>query len=226
MARKQIDLTGQKIGMLTVISRDFEEEAKRKSKTKLWKCVCSCENHTEVTMSQTTLLTESSLIRSCGCCRQPNPNYTFKKMTFEESQEWNELYQYVKRNILGYSDTQCLSNKMVLRLKGLAKGKLYANNKSVDNSNYSYKVILTTFKYCSPDIQRALSRKEFRDETHKFNYICAIIENNINTVLERMQVAKKMEERALNDDMSVATHKGAEYQRKTRKAPRGTDDLW
>lgn len=37
---------------------------------------------------------------------------------------------------------------------------------------------------------------------------------------------KEKEEKIANIDMSVATHKGAEYQRKTRKAPRGTDDLW
>ena len=75
-----------------------------------------------------------------------------KKMSKEESQDWENLYNYVKSNIMGYDENQALSKNMVLRLKGLLTGKFIENKNIKDISNYSYKTILTTFKYCYPDI--------------------------------------------------------------------------
>ena len=38
-----------------------------------------------------------------------------KKMSKEESQDWENLYNYVKSNIMGYDENQALSKNMVLR---------------------------------------------------------------------------------------------------------------
>ena len=51
------------------------------------------------------------------------------KMTENEKKAWDDLYEYVKYNILKYDDNQALSSYMVLRLKGLLSGKFIENSK-------------------------------------------------------------------------------------------------
>lgn len=145
-------------------------------------------------------------------------------MSKEESQDWEELYFYVK-NLMNYDENQALSRNMVLRLKGLLTGKFIENNNIKDNSNYSYKVILNTFKFCSSDINRALRTNNFHDEQHKFNYLLKIVEKNINTVYMRMRNAQKAKEEAKNTTIEAPIHTGAEFKPKEKKKDKFTD-LW
>lgn len=147
-----------------------------------------------------------------------------KKMSKEELQDWEELYIYVK-NLMNYDENQTLSRGMVLRLKGLLTGKFIENNNIKDNSNYSYKIILATFKYCSPSIQRALRTNNFQNEQHKFLYITKIVENNINNVYLRMKNAEKAKEEAKNTTIEAPTHTGAEFKPREKKKDKFAD-LW
>lgn len=147
-----------------------------------------------------------------------------KKMTAEEKAAWEALYYYVK-NLLGYDENQALSSTMVLRLKGLLTNKFIENNNIKDGANYSYEVILNTFKYCLPEIQRALRTGNFKDEQHRFNYILKIVEKNINTVYVRMKHFQKAKEEAKNITIETPTHTGAEFKPKEKKKDRFTD-LW
>ena len=70
-----------------------------------------------------------------------------KKMTEKEKKDWEALYMYVKI-LLGYDENQALSSTMVLRLKGLLTNKFIENNNIESTANYSYEVILNTFKFC------------------------------------------------------------------------------
>lgn len=145
-------------------------------------------------------------------------------MSKEESKDWEELYMYVK-NLMGYDDNQSLSKHMVLRLKGLLTGKFIENNNIKDNSNYSYKTILNTFKYCSLDIKNAFRSKSFKDESHKFNYALVVVEKNINTVYMRMKNVEKAKEEAKNMAIEAPTHTGAEFKPREKKKDKFTD-LW
>lgn len=147
-----------------------------------------------------------------------------KKMSKEELQDWEELYLYVK-NLMNYDENQALSRDMVLRLKGLLTGKFIENNNIKDNSNYSYKVILTTFKYCSQSIQKAIRTNNFQNEQHKFLYITKIVENNINNVYIKMRDAEKAKEEAKNMTVESPTHTGAEFKPRENKKDKFTD-LW
>lgn len=148
-----------------------------------------------------------------------------KKMTEKEKQDWDSLYSYVKSNIMGYDDNQALSSTMVLRLKGLLTNK-FIENKNIENSaNYSYEVILNTFKFCKPDIDRILRTNNFKDEMHKFNYILKIVEKNINTVYIKMKNIKKAKEEAKNMTIEAPMHTGAEFKPKENKKDKFTD-LW
>lgn len=153
-------------------------------------------------------------------------NMAKKKMTEKEKQDWEALYFYVK-NLLGYDENQALSSTMVLRLKGLLTNK-FIENKNIENSaNYSYEVILNTFKFCSSDIYKALRTNNFKDEMHRFNYILKIVEKNINTVYLRMKNVEKTKEEAKNTTIDTVNHTGAEYQRKTKETnSKLLNDLW
>lgn len=146
-------------------------------------------------------------------------------MTEEEKMAWDELYTYVRKNIMGYDDNQALSSTMVLRLKGLLTNKFMENNNIQSTANYSYDTILNTFKYSSIDIQRALRTNNFKDESHKFNYILKIVEKNINTVYVRMKNAEKAREEAKNTTIEAPVHIGAEFKPKEKKKDKFTD-LW
>lgn len=149
-----------------------------------------------------------------------------KKMTEKEKRDWEALYFYVK-NLLGYDENQALSSTMVLRLKGLLTNKFIENGNIKDGANYSYEVILTTFKYCSQSIQKALRTNSWTSESHKFNYMLKIVEGNINNVYMRMKNIQKTKEEAKNTTIDTANHTGAEYQRKTKETNNKLlNDLW
>lgn len=146
-------------------------------------------------------------------------------MTEEEKIAWDELYTYVRKNVMGYDDNQALSSAMVLRLKGLLTNKFMENNNIKSTANYSYETILNTFKYSSLDINKAMRTNSFKDESHKFNYILKIVEKNINTVYVRMKNVEKAKEEAKNITIEAPIHTGAEFKPKEKKKDKFTD-LW
>lgn len=151
---------------------------------------------------------------------------TRKHMSKQEKADWDELYEYVRTEVMGYDQNQSLSSEMVLRLKGLLSNKFMENNHIQDTASYFYKTVLNTFKYCSLDIQRGLSSNSFRDERHRFNYVLKIVESNLNTVYTRMKNAVKAEEKTQTMDVKTATHTGASYQRKTKETSSNLEELW
>ena len=149
-----------------------------------------------------------------------------KKMSEKELRDWENLYYYVK-NLLGYDENQALSNTMVLRLKGLLTNKFIENNAIESTANYSYEVILNTFKFCSPEISKALRTNNFKDEMHRFNYVLKIVEKSINTVYMKMKNVEKAKEEAEKATIDTANHIGADYQRKTKDVNNKLlNDLW
>ena len=148
-----------------------------------------------------------------------------KKMTEEEKIAWDELYTYVRKNIMGYDDNQALPSTMVLRLKGLLTNKFIENNNIQSTANYSYETILNTFKYSYLDINKALRTNNFKDEMHKFNYLLKIVEKNINTVYMRMKNVEKAKEEAKKMTIEAPAHTGAEFKPREKKKDKFAD-LW
>ena len=116
----------------------------------------------------------------------------YNGMTIQDKKDFNELYEYVKHNVMGYGDNFALDKQTVLRLRGLRYGKLYDNTKSNDVTNYPFSVVLYTFKACAPKIQKALNTKHFDSDQHKFNYIAKIVEDNLNDMYVRFKHAQKI----------------------------------
>lgn len=210
---------GSVIGKLTVLEQDVSQ------KKKSWKCRCDCGNIVTVTDSKLKYQTKNP--RMCDKCEKKKAQERVK-MTQDQIQEWNDLYEYVRQNVMGYAKNQVLPSNAAIRLQGLASGRFYANKKIKEKGQYSYRIVLMTFKYSNMDIQKAFKNKSFKDENHKFNYACAIVESNLNTVYNKMESQKRHDEDLLSRDFSYLDldHKGAEYKRRTEEPPPGCEDLW
>ena len=224
MAKKILDITNQIFGELVVL-----EKAEKGCHGKLrWKCRCNnCGN--EVVVNGSDL--KNNKIHSCGCIDEKNFKSIKKKkiyqpMTEQEKKEWDELYEYVRSEIMNMSSNQSLSRFMVVRLKGLLSGKFVENYNIENVAKYSLRTVINTFKYCSLDIKKAVTKKHFDTDEYKFNYIMTIVEKNIRTVDERMKFAKKKDDEFQSSIVESIVHDGASYQRKTKDVSSKFDDLW
>lgn len=138
-------------------------------------------------------------------------------MTKLEIEEWNELYEYVKKDILKYDDKLALPKNLVLRLKGLKNGKFMANKKTKALGDYSFKIILMTFKINKYEIVNALADKsKFKDESHMINYMMAIVEKKINDTYSRLNRLEKSQEKGENLEINTSENK-AVYKPKTKE---------
>ena len=141
-------------------------------------------------------------------------------MSPKEKADWDALYQYVRKSVLKYDENMALPKFMTLRLKGMTQGKFIVNDKTEEMANYSYELVLITFKFCNIEIQKALREVRFKDEQHKFNYIMRIVDANINDVYMRLkkkeEVKKEVEESANNPVDKYTHHVGVEYKPKEK----------
>lgn len=148
-------------------------------------------------------------------------------MTSIQKEQWDKLYHYVKKEILAYDDSQSIPSNLVLRLKGLTTGKYMENRNQEDKADYSYEIILYTFQICKQSIMKALANKTFDSETSKFNYICKIVENNINDVYLRVERSKKSNEETQSVSTEIFDYDGSSYQKKTEELKnKRLDELW
>lgn len=208
------NLINKRFGKLVVKNKSEDCISKNGRHYKQWLCKCDC--------GKTIILKEMVLKKSlsCGCEKTKK-----RVMSDNELKEWNNLYNYVKTNIMEYDNNQSLSAKMVLRLRGLANNKFIANNKVKSTANYSFDVILNTFKYCYPNIQKGLKGNSFKDENHKFAYVLKIVEGSLNTVYIKMRNAEKAKEGIENVDINISVYNGAEYKKKKNRNDKFSD-LW
>lgn len=149
------------------------------------------------------------------------------KMTEQEKIEWDELYQYVKKDILNYEDDMKLPRFLILRLYGLKDGKFMANNKIQPLASYTFNEILMTFKINKITITNALGNsRKFKDEKHKINYVMAIIEGKINDIAIRFRNIENSKEKGESIKVPINNNK-ADYTPKTKQNKNSLlDDLW
>jgi len=148
------------------------------------------------------------------------------KMSEQEIKEWDELYQYVKRDIFEYNSEK-LPNYMVLRLKGLKEGKFIANTKLVPMANYEFSHILYTFKANKMKIKQIVKSQDFKNEQHKFNTIMMIIEKEINDMVNRLRQVDKSKQKIEDMPIENIVHEGAEYKNnKPKKVSNELKELW
>jgi hypothetical protein len=148
------------------------------------------------------------------------------KLTQQEKLEWDELYQYVKKEILQYDKNQSIPPALVLRLKGLSTGKLIENKNISDKASYSFTIILYTFQIQKQVILSSIKNKEFKNESQKFSYICKIVENNLNDVYNRVIASEKSKSKTEEIKTDIIFNNGADYTKTETKKNKKLDSLW
>lgn len=139
------------------------------------------------------------------------------KMTKQEKIEWDELYEYIKKEILKYDDNLKLPKTLILRILGLKDGKFIANKKTQALGDYSFKIILMTFKINKYEIITALNdRSKFKDESHMINYLMSIIERKINDTYDRLKRLEQSQSKGEIVEIPDSENK-AEYKHKTKE---------
>lgn len=136
-------------------------------------------------------------------------------MTKEEKKELNDLLNYVKNNILYYSDTQKTPPFLKKKINELALGE--------DGVfNYTYKMILYSFMINKNRIEYAFNTKTFKTEKHKINYMMVVVANSMNDIKKKVNLNKKIQEQknqTLDDAQYLAEnnllHGRDNYVRKT-----------
>ena len=139
-----------------------------------------------------------------------------KKMSEEEKRDWNELCEYVKKEILKYGDDTKFPRFLALRLKGLANGQYIVNNNQKLQGKYTFYEIKITFMYCKQDILYGFSKNVFEDEKHKISYMMKIVESSLNTIRERLRSKQRQEERIASIEVNTE-EEIAEYKKKSKE---------
>ncbi len=137
----------------------------------------------------------------------------------KENKQWNELCEYVKKEILEYDDNMKFPKYLALKLQGIKRGEHIANNNHTENANYDDYTILCTFKLCKRKIVTYLRENErkIHDETHRINLIIKMIEPEINDVYLRIQRAKKSKSKVEHQTFDNQSNRNAGYVKKTKE---------
>lgn len=150
-----------------------------------------------------------------------------KKQNKKQDAEWLELCSWIEKNIFQYDDNQKLQKAACLVLRGLKHGQACANNKCEKYGDYSFKIILMTFKLYKNQILNSIANKNFEGERNKMSYICAIIKDKINDVNLRYINSQKSNENIEKINTDAITYKGVEYHKQNKDNNSNKfEDLW
>lgn len=140
------------------------------------------------------------------------------KLTEKEKNDWMNLCNYIKYEILEYDKTLKFPQQLALRLKGLSAGQFIINKKVQIQAEYSYETILLTFKICKSKIKNYLhdNSAKIKDENHKINIIMLFVEKEINDVALRIKEKEKFQNKISSLNLENQYHNGAEYKNNSK----------
>lgn len=139
------------------------------------------------------------------------PHLIGKKETQKELLDWDELYIYVKYHVLKYDVSQLLEPQIIQKIRELQTGRIYGNLRHQKTCDYSYSDILLTFKFCYFDISTSTRFKHFDNNVQKFAYICAIVKNNLNTVIDKRKAQEEADKNIGVSDIMLVNKDKPEY---------------
>ncbi|UDM72668.1 hypothetical protein [Vagococcus fluvialis] len=130
-----------------------------------------------------------------------------------ETDEWDELYQYVK--LLVYRQGVNLPKYFVHRLQGMRTGTFAAKgiNRKLLDRGYSYPTILKAFKFSKPTIVNTLQSQHFSDEKHRINMVMYIVNQNIAEIDRRIKnqesASKKLDSAIKSNELGEGREKAS-----------------
>lgn len=145
-----------------------------------------------------------------------------------ENSDWDDVYEYFRKDILGIDIKTPLDQHTVKRLLGLRLGTFYpsANNVRVLPRGYDFKTILYTLKFIKHKVTPLLSNSQFTDASHKTNFVMKFVVGEINDVYTRVQAQIKTNEKLIKDVAQVEKHDyHADFVRPERVKSTGKDNI-
>jgi len=139
------------------------------------------------------------------------------EMSEEEKEDWNDLYDYVRYEILDYKEGMQLSSYIRGKLQGLRTGDFTVKKGDIINEckGYPYNIVLMTFKIMKLSISTSVKNKTFNNDNHKFNYILKIIQNNINDIYKRYEEKQEGKRNLKNIKIDVPIENETEYKNRS-----------
>lgn len=133
-----------------------------------------------------------------------------KKLLSDENSDWDAVYQYFRKEILGLPPTVPLEAHTTKRLLGLRLGQYFpqGTNTRILPRGYDFKTILVTLKVVKAKIHVYLATTNFANNKHRIDGIMRFVTGEINDVYKRMELQKKSNEKLKQD---VATTKTVDY---------------
>jgi len=149
------------------------------------------------------------------CVPKYNEGLENTDMRKEENSDWDLVYKYFRKEVLGMDETLALGEHATKRLLGLRLGLYYpqAQNVRVLPRGYSYKTILITMKVVNPKVQAYLKTTNFVNFKHKIDGVMKFITGEIPDVQKRMDTQKKANEK-LDQEVAQPTF---DYKSRLRK---------
>ena len=144
----------------------------------------------------------------------------------KENIAWDNLYQYVRKEIFQYAPKQPLSSGQILILKSFRAGEMIRNGTviPINDEGFSYETILITFKLLKNQILKSIEKKNFESELGKTKYIAAIVSNHIMDVHKRIQYKKQQVDKIEEIKIEV---KDSNFQSSSNQNNKKLfDDMW
>lgn len=142
------------------------------------------------------------------------------KVGSEQKKQFNEIYDYVRYELLKYDKGMKLPNSFIYRLYGIACGRhsYRAPNKKIEEDMpivYPFPIILATLIKCKAKILHSFKTYAFNDENHRINYIFKVIEENINGTKMEYDRRQKEKEKLDNVDAERLSREVQSYNKQT-----------
>jgi hypothetical protein len=151
-----------------------------------------------------------------------------RELLSEENSDWDNVYKYFRREILGLQETTPLDQHTIKRLLGLRVGTYYpqSTNTRILPRGYSFPVILLTLKVVKAKVLQYISTTNFANNKHRIDGIMRFITSEINDVQKRVDMQKKSNEKLRNDEVKPLFDytQGLKRKEGKKKIRNGLDD--
>jgi hypothetical protein len=162
------------------------------------------------------------------CLLKYNEEIKNPELKREENNDWDKLYQYVKKEILDIKSKEGLDSHLTKRLLGLRLGQYYpsGNNTRILPRGYDFSTILIAFKVARVKIDHYLSTGNFKDEGHRINGMMKFVVSEIDDIARRLEAQKKANEKLRNDEVKPLFDytQGLKRKEGKKKIRNGLDD--
>lgn len=136
----------------------------------------------------------------------------------DTKENWDEMCEYVKKEILGYDDNMKFPKMLALKLRGMKKGQYIANNNIIKDANYSNQCLMLTFKMNKMYLKSVLNNnKNIKDESHRINLMLKIIGDKLNDTYLRLKQIEQTANVVENIDTGIFSSDSAEYKNSSLK---------